>query len=196
MNGLRRKSGWSGTGFSLTSTRQRWRKRARGDDLWLDQSARGAKANASRLLALQQAHWRIENRLHRRRDVTLGEDACQVRITGAGFRVGCPQRRRPGFDGLAPSAQCGFSDAPFLRSSRGCPAFAVPQAFAVIRVHQKALGESWGLCWRMRVPSRLPNETLTPRVVPAPGAASSEPDARARCCHDRLRSHGHTDAGS
>ena len=41
------------------------------------------KANASRLLALQQAHWRIENRLHRRRDVTLGEDACQVRITNA-----------------------------------------------------------------------------------------------------------------
>ncbi len=41
------------------------------------------KAGASRLLALQQAHWRIENRLHWRRDVTLGEDACQVRITGA-----------------------------------------------------------------------------------------------------------------
>jgi len=41
------------------------------------------KANASRLLALQQAHWRIENRLHRRRDVTLGEDGCQVRMTGA-----------------------------------------------------------------------------------------------------------------
>jgi len=41
------------------------------------------KANAARLLAFQQAHWRIENRLHRRRDVTLGEDACQVRITGA-----------------------------------------------------------------------------------------------------------------
>lgn len=41
------------------------------------------KANASRLLAFQQAHWRIENRLHYRRDVTLGEDACQVRRTGA-----------------------------------------------------------------------------------------------------------------
>src|SRR5206468_1282071 len=40
------------------------------------------QANASRLLTFQQAHWRIENRLHRRRDVTL-EDACQVRITGA-----------------------------------------------------------------------------------------------------------------
>ena len=41
------------------------------------------KANASRLLAFQQAHWRIENRLHWRRDVTLGEDACQIRMTGA-----------------------------------------------------------------------------------------------------------------
>ncbi len=40
------------------------------------------KANAARLLALQQAHWRIENRLHWRRDVTLGEDACQVRLVG------------------------------------------------------------------------------------------------------------------
>jgi predicted transposase YbfD/YdcC len=41
------------------------------------------KTNASRLLALQQAHWRIENRLHYRRDVTLGEDASQVRTRGA-----------------------------------------------------------------------------------------------------------------
>jgi len=41
------------------------------------------KATASRLLSLQQEHWHIENRLHYRRDVTLGEDACQVRISGA-----------------------------------------------------------------------------------------------------------------
>ncbi len=40
------------------------------------------KANAARLLSLQQEHWHIENRLHWRRDVTLGEDACQSR-TGA-----------------------------------------------------------------------------------------------------------------
>ena len=33
------------------------------------------KANATGLLALQQAHWRIENRLHRCRDFTLEEDA-------------------------------------------------------------------------------------------------------------------------
>ena len=36
-------------------------------------------ANPARLLELNRAHWQIENRLHWRRDVTLGEDACQVR---------------------------------------------------------------------------------------------------------------------
>jgi len=41
------------------------------------------KANAKQLLELNQQHWRIENRLHYRRDVTLGEDACQVRIKHA-----------------------------------------------------------------------------------------------------------------
>lgn len=39
-------------------------------------------ANAARLLQLQQAHWRIENRLHYRRDVTMGEDTSQVRLAG------------------------------------------------------------------------------------------------------------------
>lgn len=37
------------------------------------------QASASPVLALVQRHWRIENRLHWRRDVTLGEDHCQVR---------------------------------------------------------------------------------------------------------------------
>lgn len=41
------------------------------------------KANAKRLLALNQQHWAIENRLHHRKAVTLGEDACQVRIQHA-----------------------------------------------------------------------------------------------------------------
>jgi predicted transposase YbfD/YdcC len=36
-------------------------------------------ASAARLLELVRRHWSIENRLHRRRDVTLGEDQCQVR---------------------------------------------------------------------------------------------------------------------
>src|SRR5579862_5685848 len=33
----------------------------------------------ARLLSLIRAHWAIENRLHHRRDVSLGEDACQTR---------------------------------------------------------------------------------------------------------------------
>lgn len=37
------------------------------------------QADALRLLALAHGHWSIENRLHYRRDVSLGEDACQVR---------------------------------------------------------------------------------------------------------------------
>ena len=41
------------------------------------------QANAEQNLGLNQKHWSIENRLHYRRDVTLGEDACQVRVKGA-----------------------------------------------------------------------------------------------------------------
>jgi predicted transposase YbfD/YdcC len=37
------------------------------------------QAGPFRLLALIRDHWSIENRLHYRRDVTLAEDACQVR---------------------------------------------------------------------------------------------------------------------
>lgn len=41
------------------------------------------QANADRLLTHIQTHWRVENGLHWRRDVTLGEDACRVRQAGA-----------------------------------------------------------------------------------------------------------------
>jgi predicted transposase YbfD/YdcC len=41
------------------------------------------KADAKRLLEWNRKHWWIENRLHYRRDVTLGEDASQVRSQGA-----------------------------------------------------------------------------------------------------------------
>ena len=40
------------------------------------------QVGALRLLELVRQHWAIENRLHWRRDVTLGEDVCQTR-TGA-----------------------------------------------------------------------------------------------------------------
>jgi len=38
-----------------------------------------SKAPPSRMLQLVRRHWKIENGLHWRRDVTLGEDACQTR---------------------------------------------------------------------------------------------------------------------
>lgn len=41
------------------------------------------QADASRLLALTRGHWGIENGLHHKRDVTLGEDASRVRREGA-----------------------------------------------------------------------------------------------------------------
>ncbi len=42
-----------------------------------------AKADAARLLALLRDYWGIENRLHYVRDVTLGEDLCQIRSGAA-----------------------------------------------------------------------------------------------------------------
>jgi predicted transposase YbfD/YdcC len=41
------------------------------------------QASPARLLDLTRAHWHIENRSHHRRDVTLGEDASQLRTAGA-----------------------------------------------------------------------------------------------------------------
>ena len=41
------------------------------------------EADASRLLALTRGHWGIENGLHYKRDVTLGEDASRVRREAA-----------------------------------------------------------------------------------------------------------------
>lgn len=40
------------------------------------------QVQAPQMLQLIRAHWRIENRLHWRRDVTLGEDGCQTRTGG------------------------------------------------------------------------------------------------------------------
>ena len=43
-------------------------------------SAPRADLSAARLLGVVRGHWMIENGLHHRRDVTLGEDASQVRM--------------------------------------------------------------------------------------------------------------------
>ena len=42
-----------------------------------------AAASAAQVEALWRGHWTIENRVHRVRDGTLAEDACQVRVGNA-----------------------------------------------------------------------------------------------------------------
>lgn len=46
-------------------------------------------APPARMLSLIRAHWLIENRLHWRRDVTLGEDQCQTRTGAAPSILAC-----------------------------------------------------------------------------------------------------------
>lgn len=64
--------------FCLRRTIQQ-RGRVRTQTVYGISSLSPKQADARRLLALVRAHWRIENRLHYRRDVTLREDHCQVR---------------------------------------------------------------------------------------------------------------------
>jgi hypothetical protein len=92
-----------------------------------------------RLLELNQKHWSIENRLHYRRDVTLGEDACQVRIKGAPQVLAALNGGVLATFGLVGRHQCRFSDAPFLCPPARCSPLAAWQAFTVIRVLRKAL---------------------------------------------------------
>jgi predicted transposase YbfD/YdcC len=47
------------------------------------------EAPAKRMLALNRGHWGIENRLHYRRDVSLGEDRCQTRTGVAPSMLAC-----------------------------------------------------------------------------------------------------------
>lgn len=54
-------------------------KKTRGETVYGLTSLSPSQADPARLLQLVRNHWRIENRLHYRRDVTLGEDHCQVR---------------------------------------------------------------------------------------------------------------------
>lgn len=48
-----------------------------------------SKAPPERMLALIRHHWGIENRLHWRRDATLGEDCCQTRTGAAPATLAC-----------------------------------------------------------------------------------------------------------
>ena len=71
---------WAGVAQVFRLTRTVYEKgQMRREVVYGITSLSPAHANAARLLALVRAHWKIENRLHWRRDVTLREDQCQVR---------------------------------------------------------------------------------------------------------------------
>ena len=46
---------------------------------------------AQRMAQFIRAHWAVENRLHWRRDATLGEDRCGVRFPKVGSHARCAQ---------------------------------------------------------------------------------------------------------
>jgi predicted transposase YbfD/YdcC len=77
---LTKQAEWAGLqqGFELTRARtvrqEQTVERVRGIT-----SLSAAQADAARLLQLTRHHWAIENGLHYRRDVTLGEDASRIR---------------------------------------------------------------------------------------------------------------------
>jgi hypothetical protein len=74
------------------------------------------RCSPQRLLALIRAHWTVENRLHWRRDATLGEDDCGVRLPKVGSDARRPQHRRTLIDGSASGFQRRSSN-PTLRLS-------------------------------------------------------------------------------
>lgn len=68
--------------FSVTRTVRRKGKTSVHQRLGIT-SLPEERADAAGLLGTRRGHWRIENRLHWVRDVSLGEDACQVRSGAA-----------------------------------------------------------------------------------------------------------------
>ncbi len=71
---------WKGLRQGLRITRERTVKGKRTVEVVYGiTSLSMGRANAATLLAILRGHWQIENGLHYVRDVTLGEDACQVR---------------------------------------------------------------------------------------------------------------------
>lgn len=79
-------SNWPGLAQALCVERTITTKRTgqrRQEQVYAVTSLPPERADASTLLRLWRAHWAIENQLHWVRDVTMGEDASQVRSGSA-----------------------------------------------------------------------------------------------------------------
>ena len=77
---LTKRQDWAGLAQGFELRRERTQKGETTVEVVYGITSLGAgRADAGRLLGLNQGHWGIENGLHYRRDVTMGEDASRVR---------------------------------------------------------------------------------------------------------------------
>lgn len=72
--------GWPGLAQIAKVTRtRRIGGKTSAETVYLITSLSAQEASPERLLALNRAHWAIENKLHHVRDVSMEEDRCRVR---------------------------------------------------------------------------------------------------------------------
>jgi predicted transposase YbfD/YdcC len=77
---LTKRQDWAGLKQGFELTRERTEKGKKTVEVVHGITSLGRdRADAGRLLGLVREHWAIENGLHYRRDVTMGEDASRVR---------------------------------------------------------------------------------------------------------------------
>ena len=110
--------GWVGVA-QVAWVRRRTQRHGQEHEQWVTvvTSQRAEQLPAAALLALVRAHWRVENRLHRVRDVTYDEDRLHGRRNGEvlawGRNVALALIRKAGFRYL-PEAFCHLSAQPDL----------------------------------------------------------------------------------
>lgn len=81
---LTKSQDWAGLKQGFALTRERTEKGVTSVETVYGISSLAAdRADAGRLLELTRGHWGIENGLHYKRDVTLGEDGSRIRMGSA-----------------------------------------------------------------------------------------------------------------
>lgn len=125
---LTKNQDWAGLQQGFELTRQRTIK-----GVTTTETVRGItslspeRADAARLQSLTREHWDIENGLHYRRDVTLGEDASRVRKDSA------PEVMAALRNTIIHLLDCfGTNLAATIRRLNNC----LPQAFSVLGLNQ------------------------------------------------------------
>lgn len=108
---------WKGLKFGFRITRERTiRGKKTVETVYGITSLSGERASPEALLSRTRDHWKIENRLHYVRDVTLKEDACRVR------------------SGSAPQVLAALRNA-VVHLLTDVPAQSRPEAIEILQIH-------------------------------------------------------------